>query len=110
MSPKLKTLPKKVSILGRPVTVVREDMKDGEYGEYIQHKYLIKVSKSSNIDEAMNTLFHECVHAALHISGLSQMIPQAADDNSPDLEEALVVMLESAFSHVIDINKLKLDT
>jgi len=104
--PKKKTLPTKINIFGRDILVRREEMKEGEFGEYEQHKYLIKISKRSDINEARQTLFHEAIHAALHISGLSMVLP---DNDGIDLEEAIVVCLENAFGHLIDVDKFKLD-
>ncbi len=100
-------LPKKVKVLGRTITVVRGPMKEEEFGEYKQHKYQITINNKLNHTEAMQTLFHEILHASLHISGISQLIPVPADgeDTGVDLEEGIVVCLENAISHAVDIKK-----
>ena len=101
-----KKIPTKIKIFGRTIKVVRAELKEHEFGEYEQHKYLIKISKKSDYEEARQTLFHEAIHAALHISGLSEMIPQ---EEKQDLEEAIVICLENAFSDIVDIEKLAVD-
>ena len=101
-------LPEYVRVLGKKIKVVRTDMKDGHFGEYQQHKYRIEIDKKSCYEEARQTLFHECLHAALHISGLGVLLnPGGEDDNAQDLEEAVVICLENAFGEYIDIDKLK---
>lgn len=99
-------LPERVLILGRPVTVRRPEMAAGDFGEYHQHQYLIDVAAQLEQESAERTLVHECLHAALHISGISEMIPR---DEKTDLEEALVVCLENALGHAVDLDKLRLD-
>ena len=101
-----KKLPTKINILGREIKVLREEMKEGEFGEYEQHRYIIKVNKKSDYNEAMQTIFHEAVHAAIHISGLSQILPQ---NDFMDVEEAIVTCFENAFSDAIDITKKVID-
>ena len=101
-----KSLPTKINIFGKTVSVVRVEMKDGEFGEYEQHKRIIKINKKSAQEEAFETLFHEAIHAALHISGLSAMLPV---DKKVDLEEAIVTCLENAFSDAIDVDKLRVE-
>ncbi len=83
-------------------------MKEEEFGEYKQHQYQITVNEKLNHTEALQTLFHEILHASLHISGISQLIPYTDDNDGcggTDLEEAIVVCLENALSHAVDMKK-----
>jgi Zn-dependent peptidase ImmA (M78 family) len=100
-----KEIPKVIRILGHNIKVQRAKLKDGEYGEYTPFKKVIKISSDSNYEEACLTLLHESIHAALHLSGLSEMLPSS--ENGPDIEEAIVVCLEHALGHIVDIDKLK---
>lgn len=98
-------IPKLIKVLGQTIKVQRAKLQEDEFGEYIQHKKIIKISIDSKYEEARLTLFHEACHAALHLSGLSEMLPST--QNGPDLEEAIIICLENAFGHIVDIDKLK---
>jgi hypothetical protein len=105
-------VPSKVRIFGKVIHVFREDMPKEEFGEYHQHEYKITISKRLGTDDALHTLFHECIHAALHISGLSEMLPGpngSDDDKTADLEEAIVTCLENALYDMVDIEKIRVD-
>lgn len=92
-------IPQKIRILGQDITISRKDMKEGDYGEYLEYKCQININKTLGYEEAVATLVHEAIHAALHISGQSQHL-------SMKLEEGIVICLENAFSHAVNINNL----
>ena len=105
-------VPTKVLIFGKVISVSREDMPRDEFGEYHQHEYRITISKRLSPEDALHTLFHECIHAALHISGLSAVIPGPRDNDdmdTVDLEEAIVTCLENALYDMVDLDKIRVD-
>ena len=112
VKPKSK-VPSKIKLFGKTITVQRQTMKEHEFGEYLQHRYLININSKLDDTAALQTLFHEILHASLHISGVSQLIPQSADTDSnvegPDLEEAIVVCLENALSDFINIEQFRVE-
>lgn len=99
-------LPKKVMVLGKVFTVKRLNIKD--YGEMIGHEGLIKVKSGLSKDMAKSTLVHEIIHAALHTSGLSQVL-EGLGDKEMDIEEAIVICLENALAKAVDLEKFSLD-
>ena len=106
MSSRKKQLPPKINILGKDIRVLKEKIKkeEGEakiFGEFNDSKMLIKINPKLTPHEEKITLFHEAVHAALHVSGLTHLLP-----SDGKLEEALVRVMEHAFAHAIDIHKL----
>ena len=94
-------LPSHVSIFGRKIKVVITNLK-GLHGDFSIDKNLIRIHQAVPVESAKDTLFHECVHAALAISGHNEMF-------SEQQEEALVRMIEHAFAHIVDVDKLKVD-
>lgn len=63
--------PKHVHIGGRKIIVkVTEDIDD--HGQYCHDLKRIEINSSKN--EQVATLLHECVHAALTISGLAEVL------------------------------------
>jgi hypothetical protein len=94
-------LPKEVTILGREHTVkVEKCSSEEDMGEMLRGYRTIRISPSHPKDTLESTLFHECVHAALYTAGLSELLTE-------DQEEAVVICMESAFAHAIDLDKLK---
>jgi hypothetical protein len=63
--------PKFVNIGGRKITIKVNDEID-EHGLYIHDLRRIEINPKK--DEQVATLLHECVHAALTISGLSEVL------------------------------------
>lgn len=95
--------PTKVSVLGTIYTVkylVPRSM-DGNLGSTDTDAKLIKIRKPTpdTIEIAQSTLLHEMIHAALHQSGLSQLL-------SEKNEEAIVRMLEDFMFPLTDTDKL----
>lgn len=84
--------------MGRKLDIVITNLK-GLHGDFNIDKNHIRIHQNQTIDEARATLFHEALHAALAISGQNEMLKE-------DQEEALVRLLEHAFNHIVDIDKL----
>lgn len=95
------SLPKSVSILGRTIKVTVTNLK-GLHGDFSIDKSLIRIHQAVPAASAKDTLFHECLHAALAISGHNELMSEGQ-------EEGLVRMLEHAFSQIVDVDKLKVD-
>ena len=93
-------LPEKIIVLGQEFTVkLSPDMMEGDYGNCLGMEYLIKISDKLSPEIAAQTLFHEAIHAAFYVSGIAEIVTNKQ-------EEAIVVMIENAFRHIIDIQKL----
>ena len=72
------------------------------HGECNGPEYKIKISNKLSDQMIKQVIFHEAVHGALYVSGLSEIL----DGKDEKLEEALVVAMENAFGHAIDLSKL----
>lgn len=92
-------IPKTVTILGRVFKVELRDLPASDYGETRGYENLIIMNRKQPKSTAHNTLFHECIHAALHVSGHTSILKHSQ-------EEAIVMMLEAAFGDCIDITAL----
>jgi len=95
------SLPKFVYVFGKKIPVIITSLKD-LHGDFNLETNEIRISKDYDLESAKSTLFHECLHAALAISGQNELLNEKR-------EEALVRMLEHAFAHSIDFDKLSLD-
>jgi hypothetical protein len=71
----------------------------GLCGDFSCDKNLIRIHQAQDLETARCTLFHECIHAALAISGHNEMLTESQ-------EEAIVRLLEHTFSDSIDVNLL----
>lgn len=91
-------LPSTVIIFGKQFDVQVTRLKD-LYGDFSESKRLIRIHQELDIEAARETLFHEALHAAFAISGQRELLDEKH-------EEGLVRMLEHAFYHMLDINKL----
>jgi len=91
---------KRLNILGVPFEVVLADLEDGTYGETEGHARKIMINRNQPKNLVLSTLFHEAIHAVLHVSGHTELLTHQQ-------EEALVIALESAFAHAIDFIKLE---
>ncbi len=100
-------LPRKVLIFGKEFEVVVTNLK-GLHGDCDEDKYIIRLHQNLDIDTARKTLFHETIHAALAVSGHKYMLEDKDGDGKH--EEALVRMLEQAFYHIVDVDKLQVKT
>lgn len=94
-------LPKKIFVCGVPFTVAYKDRIKAEsdelvYGQTMGHQRLIEINKSAHDTEEQlrSTLFHECLHAILHVTGQSEGL-------SDTQEESLVIALENAIGPII---------
>lgn len=65
-----------------------EKVSDDDYGECIPEERLIRINPDKPADTFEATLFHEKLHAALAMSGLSTLL-------SDETEEAIVLCLEN---------------
>lgn len=83
--------PKSLNIGGKRIKVVVKGELEFEggtaYGLYTPSKYLIELDKNTEHKEQVATLLHEAVHAALHVSGVGEML-------SGPLEEAVCRAVE----------------
>lgn len=104
-------LPKKIKIGNKIFTVTRPVMNMNMYGETIGHEWQIKVAKRLKGEIANSTLFHEILHAILHTSGLTYVLKglENNDDSDHDLEEAIVVCLESALFEHVDMDSFTVE-
>jgi hypothetical protein len=82
-------LPEFVIILGCKFSVSDVVLSDNTYGETDGTERTIKVDlhKHTSQEQVTSTLFHEMIHAVLHVSGQSELLRGKQ-------EEALVVALE----------------
>ena len=62
-------IPKSINIAGRKITVKRQAMDD--YGNYFADHDLITIDENLEDKEALRTLTHEILHAALFLGGVS---------------------------------------
>lgn len=94
-------LPKSITIFGREIKITVTNLK-GLHGDFQIDKNLIRIHQSVPLESAKHTLFHEALHAAFAISGHNETLAE-------NQEEAIVRMIEHAFCHIVDIDKLKVD-
>jgi hypothetical protein len=83
--------PNKVIILGQPFTIKYEPSSkmQGLFGDTDVDSHVIRINKSLPEHSIQSTLFHEFLHAALAVAGISYVI-------SDNIEEAIVRCLENA--------------
>ena len=80
------SLPPTITVGGMKFKIVLKDMED--FGEMDFDKKIINIRKGLTQEEELDTLIHEVHHAALGISGLSNIMD---DENT---EEALVRIVD----------------
>lgn len=109
MTTKKFKLPKAVMIFGTKFEVKECKIDAGAdeeiYGECRGHDRIIKIQVGQSPASQRRTLFHECIHAAFFVGGLSEMLSEVKGE----LEEAVVICLENAFSDIIDLDKIRID-
>lgn len=88
-----------MNILGLNISVKLKNLKS-VFGEFKGDSRCIEIDKSQSIDEQVSTLFHEMIHAALFVSGHSEMLKLKH-------EEAIIRALEHGLIEYVDKNKLK---
>ncbi len=90
-------LPKHITILGHKIKIKQEPM-NADHGEF-QHSRsqpIIKIDSGHETDGMRGRiLFHECMHAALGLSGLAETLDHKQ-------EEAIVFCLEHSLWHLIE--------
>lgn len=91
-------LPAEIIVLGKTFKVNVSNLK-GLYGDCDTHSKVIRIHQGLDINQARITLFHEAIHASFAISGHSYCL-------SDEQEEGIVRMLEHAFYHCVDVDKL----
>jgi hypothetical protein len=88
------SLPKTVKVSGKEFQVKVSDLTaEGLHGDVDVEKRLIRIGKGT-LAIQKSTLFHERIHAALALGGVSALL-------SDKLEEAIVLCIEHAFSDEI---------
>lgn len=96
-------LPSSIQVLGKTFEVQICNLK-GIYGDCNVMDRKIRIHQAQTVESAQHTLWHESIHAALGISGLTELL----DDRNSNLEEAIVRCIEHAFSDIVDLKKLSL--
>lgn len=61
------------------------------------------MNASHSVETQQSTLFHEAIHAALGVAGLNAVLEDK-------VEEAVVRCIENAFSEIVDVYALAIDT
>ncbi len=86
-----------VEILGNRFKVIYCDLsKEDLCGDCDTNKRIIRISTHITPDEQVSTLFHECLHAALGIAGINNLLTE-------EVEEAIVCCIENAFNPHVNI-------
>jgi len=80
------TLPPTITVGGMKFKIEFKEMDD--YGEMDFDKKIISIRKGLSPEDQLDTLIHECHHAALGISGLSNIL------DCENTEEALVRIVD----------------
>ena len=103
---KKQMLPETIQILGKPFQIRYianlKDKTDPEellYGATHGREFQIDINSSYPIDIQRKTLFHEAMHGALAVAGLTHLL----DDK---IEEAIISCFEHAFADHIDMNEM----
>ena len=74
----------------------------GIYGDCSVSEKKIRIHQTQSVEAAKHTLWHEAIHAALGLSGITELL----DDKNVNLEEAVVRCIEHAFSDVVNLDLL----
>ena len=86
----MKKIPRRIDVMGHPITVTRRNIPDA-FGEFWiddeSGKARIALDKGMDSEYSEKILFHELVHAVLHFSG-------AIETLSEEQEEAIVRAME----------------
>jgi hypothetical protein len=101
---KKEDLPKSLILLGQEFHIELSELEKAEdedtvYGETNGQERKIRIDKYHPKPSLNHTLFHESIHAVLHISGQSIHLTEAQ-------EEAITVVIENAFGDYINIRDL----
>lgn len=92
------TLPTSLTIMGCQFAVYNASLGGDTYGETegIERTIKVDLAKHHSQEQVASTLFHEVIHAVLHVSGQSELLKGKQ-------EEALVVALEHGLSPIITL-------
>ncbi len=89
----LKKLPKSITILGRKFKIVQKKVLMYQdkpvLGLCDPGQKIIYLSKDQTDKEKLETLYHECVHGMLNISGIDQSISESENEIMCQLFTAL---------------------
>ena len=92
-------LPKAIDISGTTFQIKIKAMKD-VHGECWFDKKTINIDSKQNVEQALQTLFHEYIHALLYISGINELLTE-------EVEESFVRCIENGVWKLIDSSKLR---
>ena len=76
---KLKTVPKTLSILGQTIDIVQISMSEDSHGEADLDNHRIVLNEKYK-DTNKVTLIHELIHAAIGISGISEILTKKQEE------------------------------
>jgi hypothetical protein len=95
-------IPTSVTVLGTPFKIQKVAKMEAS-GEMLGADSLIKINPKENDtrDKVQNTLIHEITHAALYLSGMSQILE--THDSSGKLEEALTLLIANSLSPIVTL-------
>lgn len=102
-------LPTQIKILGKIFqvsyvpTLIDAETKEELFGETHGRDFKIEISTRFPRDIQEKTLFHEAMHAALSVAGLDHILEDR-------VEEAIISCLENAFSDVVNVHSLAVDS
>jgi len=97
-----KRFPKSVVVLGVWFDICWENFSEpNQYGECDEGQQEIIISPKQNEQQALHTLLHEYIHAALAVGGINEMMTE-------ELEEAVTKCLTSALFPLTDIKKAEI--
>lgn len=103
MKPKFnkKALPKSIIVFGIVFSVeISSELGEHTMGETDGYNRTIKINPNQSEEQLHSTLFHEALHAILHVSGLTALL-------TTGLEEGIVMALEAALSDKINLSTLE---
>lgn len=97
--PALRPLPSSIVIAGREFAVrLVDNFEDERMGDCDVVGHKIRVGRFLRPEDQWQTLFHECVHAALRLGGLHEVLKEEA-------EEAVCWNLESLLWPILEFKK-----
>jgi len=86
----VRPLPKTITISGKQFKIQVSDLsEEGLHGDSSNDTKIIRISSKLSPKDQFATLFHECIHMSLEISGISYML-------TDQMEEAIVRCVEYA--------------
>ena len=90
---------KTINILGVEFKIIYMNLEsEGLFGDCNVGTRTIRIGSNHPPETQHSTLWHECIHAAIGVAGLNNLL-------TTELEEALVICLEHAFNDHVDLMK-----